>query len=652
MTARPVPVEPSADTRADESVHERLDHVWRNKPGLWGWLTSVNHKSIALRSIITAFAFFALGGVEAALIRVQLAQPENALIGPDRYNQLFTTHGSTMMFLFAVPMVQSVALYLVPMMVGTRNVAFPRLNAFGYWTYLIGGVLLYVGLFTNTGPDQGWFSYPPLAGPEFSPGKRVDVWAQMITFTEIAAIVSAIEIIVTVFKQRAPGMSLNRIPLFVWAMVVMSVMVMVAMPFVASSSVMLAMDRLVATQFFNPAEGGDALLWQHLFWFFAHPEVYIIFIPALGIVSAIVATFSRRPVFGYTAIVLSLIATAFLSFGLWVHHMFATPLPQTGLGFFTAASAMITIPTGVQIFCWIATIWAGRPRFTTAMLFALGFIVVFTIGGLTGVMVASVPFDLQAHDSYFVVAHLHYVLIGGMVFPLFGAIYLWFPKIAGRMLSETLGKWQFWMMFIGTNVTFFPMHLLGLDGMPRRVYTYLPGTGWGDLNLLATVGSWIIAASVLVFLVNIVVSMRRGAPAGADPWGSPSLEWATASPPEPWNFRHIPVVESRTPLWLADGVPRPELRVATGLRDDRREILVTTALDAVPDNRHKHPAESIWPLVMALAVGVTFIGAVFTPWAYAWGFALVAIAFGGWAWPRGVKPEDTVRPARVRAGTA
>ncbi|HUQ81120.1 MAG TPA: cbb3-type cytochrome c oxidase subunit I, partial [Gemmatimonadaceae bacterium] len=474
MSARPIPADAAErDAVADQSIHERLRPIWRNTPGLWGWLTSVNHKSVALRSIITAFVFFGLAGIESAVMRVQLARPENSLIGPDKYNQLFTVHGSTMMFLFAVPVVQSVALYLVPIMVGTRNVAFPRLNAFGYWTYLIGGVLLYVGLFTNTGPDQGWFSYPPLAGPEFSPGKRVDIWAQMITFTEIAAIVAAIEIIATVFKQRAPGMSLNRVPLFVWAMVIMSFMVLVAMPFVAVSSMMLAMDRLVATQFFNQAEGGDALLWQHLFWFFGHPEVYIIFIPALGIVSSIVATFSRRPVFGYTAIVVSMISVAFLSFGLWVHHMFATPLPQTGLSFFTAASAMIAIPTGVQIFCWIATIWAGRPRFTTPMLFVLGFIALFLIGGLTGLWLAAVPFDLQLTDTFFVPGHFHYVLIGGILFPLLGGLFYWFPKITGRMLSERLGKITFWLLFVGVNVTFFPQILLGMAGMPRRVYTYM-----------------------------------------------------------------------------------------------------------------------------------------------------------------------------------
>jgi cytochrome c oxidase subunit I+III len=554
MTARPVPVELAPENAAAvDAVHERLFHVWRNKPGLWGWLTSVNHKSIAIRSIITAFGFFALGGIEAALIRAQLARPENALIGPDRYNQLFTVHGSTMMFLFAVPMVQSIALYLVPMMVGTRNVAFPRLNAFGYWTYLIGGLLLYAGLFTNTGPDQGWFSYPPLAGPEFSPGKRVDIWAQMITFTEIAAIVAAIEIVVTVFKQRAPGMSLNRIPLFVWAMVIMSFMVLIAMPFVATSSIMLAMDRLIATQFFNPAEGGDALLWQHLFWFFGHPEVYIIFIPALGIVSSIVATFSRRPIFGYTAMVLSMVATGFLSFGLWVHHMFATPLPQTGQSFFTAASAMIAVPTGVQIFCWIATIWAGRPRFTTPMLFVLGFIALFVIGGLSGLMLAAVPVDLQLTDTFFLPGHIHYVLLGGMVFPLLGGVFYWFPKVTGRLLSERLGKVSFWLLFIGVNVTFFPQILLGVAGMPRRVYTYMADTGWGPLNLTSSIGAALLTLGLIALAVNIIRALASRPAAGADPWGGETLEWATSSPAPDYNFAYIPIVHGRSALWADRG---------------------------------------------------------------------------------------------------
>ena len=636
--ARAVP----ADDREAEALAQ-LDRTWRPPPGLWGWIITVDHKKIAKRYIVTCFVWFLLGGINAALMRLQLSRPENTLLGPDMYNQLFTTHGTAMMFLFAVPVMLAMALYLVPLLVGTREVAFPRLNAFGYWVFLIGGLLLFTGLYVNAGPDAGWFAYTPLSGPEYSPGKRTDVWAQLVTFTEIAALVAAVEIIVTVFKLRAPGMSLNRIPLYVWSVLVVSFMILFAMPAVAmASTMMLAMDRLVATHFFNQAEGGDPLLWQHMFWFFGHPEVYIMFIPGLGFISAIVETFTKRPIFGYPVMVLSLFITGFVAFGLWVHHMFATPIPQLGRAFFTAASVLIAIPTGAQIFCWIATMWAGRPRFTTSMLFAIGFIVVFTIGGLTGVMVASIPFDLQVHDSFFIVAHFHYVILGGVVFPLFGAIYLWFPKITGRMLGETLGKWHFWLFFAGVNITFFPMHHLGLQGMPRRVYTYLPETGWGPLNMLATVGSWIIALSVIVFLVNVVKSLRGGVRAGPDPWGGPTLEWATASPPEPWTFRHVPVVEGREPMWLPGG----DLPVLTGSSTKNRETLVTTALDAIPDNVKSHPGDTPWPFYMALAIGVTFIGAIFTPWAYVVGFTLSTIAFGGWAWPRGTKPDELVRHGR------
>jgi cytochrome c oxidase subunit 1 len=624
---------------AEERELERLARTFERPRGLAGWFIAVDHKAIAKRYIVTAFLWFILAGLNATLMRLQLARPENHLLGPDRYNQFFTVHGTGMMFLFAVPIVTAFGLYLVPLMVGTRDVAYPRLNAFGYWTFLIGGIFLFVSFYLNVGPDTGWFAYVPLSGPEYSPGKRVDVWAQVVTFTEIAGLVAAVEIIVTVLKQRAPGMSLNRIPLYVWAMLVTAFMILFAMPAVAmASTMMLAMDRLVATHFFNPAEGGDALLWQHLFWFFAHPEVYIMFLPGLGFVSHIVETFTRRQVFGYPVMVASVVLTAFVAFGLWVHHMFATAVPQLGRSFFTAASVLIAIPTGAQIFCWIATIWAGRPRFTASMLFAIGFIVVFIVGGVTGVMVASVPFDLQVHDTYFVVAHLHYVILGGVLFPLFGAIYLWFPKMTGRLLSERLGRWHFWLFLVGVNGTFFPMHVLGLEGMPRRVYTYLPETGWGRLNLVATVGAGVIIASVVVFIVNVLMSRRAGVLAGPNPWGASGLEWATSSPPTPWGFHHIPVVESRSPLWE----PSDELPVTTGLRTDRREALITTALDALPDSRHDMPGESIWPLIMALAVGVTFIGAVFTPWAYVVGFVLGVIAFGGWGWPRGTRPEDEV----------
>jgi cytochrome c oxidase subunit 1 len=604
---------------------------WHERPGLLGWLTSVDHKSIGRRYIATAFAFLLLGGIEAAIMRAQLARPENGLVSPDLYNQVFTVHGTTMMFLFAVPMMTALGLYFVPLMIGTRNVAFPRLNAFGYYTYLIGGILLYAGFLLNTGPDTGWFTYVPLAGPEYAPGKRVDIWAQMVTFTEIAGLAAAVNLIVTIFKQRAPGMTLNRMPLFVWVMLVTAFMIVFSMPSVATAStLMLAMDRLIGTHFFNPAEGGDPLLWQHLFWFFGHPEVYIIFLPATGLVSTMLPSFTRRPVFGYEALVLAVVATGFVSFGLWVHHMFATTVPQLGGSLFTASSMLIAIPSGIQIFCWIATIWSGEPRWRTPFLFILGFVVLFVIGGVTGVMIAAIPFDLQVHDTYFIVAHFHYVLLGGAVFPLWGAFYYWFPKVTGRMLSERLGRWNFGLFFAGVNLTFFPMHILGFEGMPRRVYTYLAETGWGDLNLLASIGAVVIVASVVVFLVNVARALAGGPLAGDDPWDAETLEWATSSPPQPYNFRHIPVVTSRSPIWEW-GAERP---VVVGLREDRREVLGTTVMDARPDHRWHQPGPSIWPLLTALAVGVLFITLIFTPWGVVVGLALLGPAMLGWAWPR------------------
>jgi cytochrome c oxidase subunit I+III len=609
---------------------DELDQTWADRPGLVGWITTVDHKRIGRRFIVTSMTFFALAGLMAVAMRTQLAQPESGLIGPDLYNQLFSMHGSVMMFLFAVPVMEAVGLFLVPLMIGARNTAFPRLAAFSYWIYLFGGLMIFVAFFTNTGPEAGWFAYTPLSGPEYSPGKRTDFWAQMITFTEVSGLCVAVQIIGTIMLCRAPGMTLARMPVFVWSQLVTALMVIFAMPSVMLASTFLITDRLIGTHFYNPAEGGDALLWQHLFWFFGHPEVYIIFLPALGMLSSIVETFAQRPVFGYTAIVLSQIATGFLSFGLWVHHMFATGLPALGNSFYTAASMVIAIPTGVQVFCWIATLWTGRLRFDTPLLFVLGFFVILVLGGLTGVMVASVPLDTQLHDTYFVVAHLHYVLIGGSVFPLLGAYFYWFPKFGGRQLSERLGKMSFWLLFVGVNVTFFPMHIAGLMGMPRRVYSYREGLGWDIPNLISTVGAYVIAMGVLLVVVNVVRALFSRQRAPDDPWLSPDLEWATASPPPPYNFANPPVVDGRAPLWAR----RDAWPVVTGLSSVRRETLLTSPVEALPTTRWALPGPDYWPLWSALALSALLIGSIFTEEAVVWGAVPVAIAFTAWFWPR------------------
>ncbi len=610
---------------------ELLDRTWDSPRGFIGWFSHVNHRSIGRRFIVTGFIFFALGGLQALAMRLQLAAPDNTLIDPDTYQQLFTMHGTTMMFFFAVPVMEGFAMYLIPLMIGTRDMAFPRMNAFGYYVYLIAGIVLYVAFFLGMAPDSGWFSYPPLSLREYSPGLRVDFWATMVTFIEVSALVAAVEMIVTIFKQRAPGMTLNRMPLFVWAILVMSFMIVFAMPPLMIGSVMLALDRTAGTLFFSPGGGGDPLLWQHVFWFFGHPEVYIIFIPALGMVSSIIITFAQRPIFGYTPLVLALVATGFLGFGLWVHHMYAAGLPQLGMSFFTAASMLIAIPTGVQIFCWIATLWNGRIRFATPMLFVLGFLVIFVMGGLTGVMVASVPFDLQVHDTFFVVAHLHYVLIGGAVFPLFGGLYYWFPKLTGHMLSERLGKWNFWTFAIGFNLTFFPMHQLGLEGMPRRIYTYVDGLGWQPLNVMATAGALLMTVSLLILLFNVVHSLLRGAPAPDDPWGGDSLEWRTASPPANYNHHPIPAVTSLYPQWdLRRGIQPP---LVTGVRSDVREVLVTGVLDAEPDYKSVLPGPSYAPLLLALATTTAFLGVLWELWMVPLGGFLAFLVIVYWNWP-------------------
>jgi cytochrome c oxidase subunit 1 len=534
------------------------------------------------------------------------------------------------MFLFAVPVMQGMALYLVPLMVGTRNTAFPRMSSCAYWLYLLGGLTLFVGFFIDTGPDAGWFMYVPLAGPQFGLGKRADFWNMLVTTTEAMGLMVAVDIATVILKMRAPGMSLRRMPLFVWASLVTSIMIIFAMPTVMLAANLVQVDRQVGTHFFNPAEGGDVVLWQHLFWFFGHPEVYFIFVPALGFISAIIPTFARRPMFGHDAIVLSLIATGFLSFGLWVHHMFATNVPELGKSFFTAMSFMIAIPTAIQIFCWIATLWTGRLQMRAPLWFLLAFFFTLMIGGLTGIILGSVPLDLQVHDTYFVVAHLHYVLIGGAVFPLFAAFFYWFPKMTGRLLDERLARWQVWLFFIAFNVAFWPMHHLGLAGMPRRVYTYGAETGWGPLNLIATIGAVGIAISVLLFVVNVVRSLRKGERAPGNPWGAATLEWATPSPPPKYNFTALPVVSSREPLWTRDADAPTHV---IGLSAETREGLVTTVLDAVPDVRYDYPEPTIWPFVAALGVAQWLIWSIFSIEGVLWGMIPPAIAFIGWYWP-------------------
>ena len=607
-----------------------LDRTWSNRRGISGWLSVTTHQAIGKRYIVTAFIFLLLGGIEALLMRLQLAGPDNTFLGPEKYNQIFTMHGTTMMFLFAVPMMEGMGIYLVPLMLGTRNVVFPRLNAFGYWMYLAGGLLLYGAAFTNTMPAAGWFSYTPLSGPQYSAGKGVDIWAQMITFTEISAMCVAAELIVTMFKLRAPGMSLNRIPMFCWSMLTQSFMVIFAMPAVMlASTVLLLNDRTIGTHFVNPAEGGDPLLYQHIFWFFGHPEVYIIFIPALGMVSAIIEAHARRGIFGYPAVVLSMVANGFIAFGLWVHHMFATGLPQIGEAYFTAASMMIGITSGVQIFCWIATLWTGRPRLSAAMHFVFGFIFIFVLGGMTGIMLASIPIDLQVHDTFFVVAHFHYVLIGGALFPLFGAFHHWFPKVTGRMIDERLGKTTFWILFTGFNLTFFPMHWLGLHGMVRRIYTYSAEMGWGPANRWATIGAFLIALGGILFMLNVLKSGRKGVRAGEDPWEAGTLEWAADSPPQNYNFVHLPVIGARYPLWEHPA----EREAVIGLRSDRREVLVTSAMDGDPHHRLVLPNSSIWPFLAALGFTIGLVGSVF---AFSWYFVaavLGGIGLVGWFWP-------------------
>jgi cytochrome c oxidase subunit I len=548
-------------------------------------------------------------------------------------------HGTTMIFLFNTPVLAGFANYIVPLQLGTRDMAFPRLNAFSYWVFLLAGIFMYSSFLIGHPPDGGWFAYVPLTDKTFSPGVNLDFWGLGVTFVGLSTTLGAVNFIVTIFKNRAPGMSFNRLPIYCWSMLVFSFMAIFAVPAITLAAVLLEFDRLFGTAWFNPAAGGSTLLYQHLFWFWGHPEVYILFVPATGMVSMIITTFSRRPIAGYIWVATSLVAVGFISFGVWVHHMFATGLPPLALAFFSGVSLLITIPSGVQFFAWIATMWKGRVVPSTAMLFCIGFLLIFLLGGITGVMVAVLPFDWQVHDSYFVVAHFHYVLNGAVVFPIFAAIYYWMPKMTGRHLSERLGQISFWTMFIGFNLAFFPMHLLGFLGMPRRIWTYATGLGWDSLNAIVSLGAVVFGLGTGLTLINWVWSQWRGRRASADPWGADSLEWATSSPPPDYNFAAIPLVAGRHPLWQQRPLPMAtsgddEATEALGIEGARRrENPITNGLEGRPEGTAVIPRDTYLPLFLALGLAVFFTGLLIDAVVVGVvGVILGVIALVWWAW--------------------
>ncbi|MEX0658183.1 MAG: cbb3-type cytochrome c oxidase subunit I [Egibacteraceae bacterium] len=629
-------------TTDETGTDEELDALWDDPPGWRGQLRGIQNDKIGARLLLTGFFFLILGGsVDGLAMRLQLAVPENTLIGSELYSQLFTNHGSVTMFLVILPIFEGFAILLLPSLLGTREMPFPRLGAFAYWTFLMGGLLYYSSTLFQLVPDAGWFAYTPLSGPEFSPGLAIDFWVLGLGVAEVGAIVAAIEIIVGVMTMRAPGMTLSRMPLFAWALLAMAFMILFAFTPLIIGSLLLELDRGFGTAFFDVAKGGSSLLWQHLFWIFGHPEVYIQFIPATGIVAMIVPTFTRRRTVGHTWLIASFVAIAFLSFALWAHHMFAVGLPPLVLSFFAAASMVIAIPAGVQIFAWLATIWAGRPVWKTPFLFVVGFLIIFVIGGITGVMLAAVPFDLQAHDTYFVVGHLHYVLIGGVAFPIFAGVYYWFPKFTGRLLDERLGRWNFWLLFTGVNLAFFPMHQAGLLGMPRRVYTYQAGLGWDVYNLVSTIGVLVIVPGIAVFIWNVVRSYRRGEEAGHNPWGADTLEWALTSPPAQHSWSALPIVTSRHPLWDQDDLYSGDAelqRLAQGMARwplRWRAALIVGAGDARPKEVFRVADPSIWPLITAFGVVTIFLSELVKLRAGAGvGALVIVVGVIGWNWPQ------------------
>lgn len=628
-------------TRRALALHRELQHVWANDRGFRGQITAVSHTTLGLRFMATAIIFFAIGGILSMLIRAQLATPDGAFLDTELYNQIFTMHGSIMMFLFAIPMLEGLAIWLLPKMLGTRDMAFPRLTALGYWCYLFGGLIMLTALLFGVAPRDGWFMYTPLSSAAYSPGINADVWLLGVTFVEISAIAAAVEITVTILRQRAPGMKLTRMPLFAWYMLGTSAMMLVGFPPLIAGSVLLEIERAFDWPFFDPSRGGDPLLWQHLFWLFGHPEVYIIFLPAAGVMSMMIPVLCRTTILGYGAIVAAILGLVFLSFGLWVHHMFTVGIPHMALAFFSAASVLVAVPTAVQVFAWIGTMWKGRPQLHLPMYHILGFFLTFVIGGLTGVMLAIVPFNWQAHDTAFVTAHLHYVLIGGFVFPMMAAATYWMPLITGRRRAKGLGEAAFWVIVIGFHGTFFIMHLTGLLGMPRRIDVYPDNPEWIWLNLTSSIFSFVLAIGFAMFVLDLIVQATLGKRERRNPWRASTLDWAMPVPSPNYNFASLPTARhlernaDEIILQLARGEG-----ILPGAKSERRELIVTSVGDATPDHVAVLPGNSALPLALAASIGVFVLLMLAGLYALA-GAALMPVAILIWVWVRGMAPPTS-----------
>jgi len=633
-------------------LHREFSKIWGTQRGWRGSIESVNHSDIGKRLMLSAFFFFLVGGVLSMLIRAQLATPDSAFAGPEVYNQIFTMHGSIMMFLFAIPMFEGFAIYMLPKMLGARDLAFPRISAYGWWCYLFGASMLCVSMLLGLAPDSGWFMYTPLSSKPYSPGINSDFWLIGITFVEVSAIAAAVDITVSILKMRAPGMTLAKMPLFAWYLLVTAVMMLIGFPPLILGSILLELERAFGWPFFDVTRGGDSLLWQHLFWLFGHPEVYIIFLPAAGAISMIIPVMARTKIVGYGAIVAAIIALGFLSFGLWVHHMFTVGIPHTALAFFSAASTLVAIPTGVQIFAWLGTLWAGRPQMKLPMLHLVGFFVTFVMGGLTGVMVAVVPFDWQAHDSAFITAHLHYVLFGGFVFPMFAAVYYWMPQITGRARWFKLGEVAFWLIFIGFHATFFLMHLVGLLGQPRRIETYPAEVGWTWINLISSIGSFVLAIGIALFVVDIALQLWLAHRSKRNPWGASTLEWAMMQPSPTYNIAAIPTVEDRDPL---EKQPDLALRLARGEgylatpRNNWRETLAIDTATARVDHVIILPGNTRLPLWTGLVTGLFFL-AILIKLYWVVPIAAVGVTVLAWRWAWVLGHRETVGEVDIGQG--